>query len=715
MKILSIHANQLTFKATQKALKNVEDVEKVEKSVKECLVIFTAVEKEDEPVVDQISTNFVTEVEDIATQIKAKTVVIYPYAHLSSDLASPAKAVEILNECEKKLKKKFTVIKAPFGWYKEFSIHAKGHPLAELSKKITAQIKKGEQQNKGKPFVLEKKKLSQAEKINFSAAALVAQAVKELYPQAEIGLQGFYQDQAYVDVGHAKVRPDDLPKIEKKVNELIKKSSTFAKGNAAEGKFQKEIAKDLGKEATTYKIEKITLTPVFIDPFVKSAKEIGVCKVLSCANAYWKNSASNEQLIRIYSVAYASEKEIQQYMKQKEEAEKRSHVHLGRELKLFFNNDVSPGSPFFMPKGTIMLNELEKLFREIYAEEGYQEVRTPNMFNNELWKQSGHWDHYRDNMFFIEKENMALKPMNCPAHAIIYKQEMRSYRDLPLRFADFGALHRNELSGTLHGLTRVRRLVQDDAHIFCAEDQIEQEILKLIRLVNRVFALFNTDSAIELSTRPEKALEGAFWEKAETALKNALKKAGNAYKLNLGDGAFYGPKIDFHVKDALGRDWQLSTIQLDFQTPERFDLSYEGKDNKKHCPVMIHRAILGSLERFLGILIEQTEGKFPLWLSPVQVKILTVTERNNAFAQEMLKKLQAEGIRAELDDRQESIGKKVREAQLEKCNYMITIGDNEVAEKTLAVRTRAGQVRYKINPEAFVKELLQERDQRLVK
>ena len=446
-------------------------------------------------------------------------------------------------------------------------------------------------------------------------------------------------------------------------------------------------------------------------PHVKSTSEVKAFKLTKIAGAYWKGDAKNKMLTRIYGIAFKTQKDLDEYLKLKEEAERRDHRKLGKELDLFSFHEESPGFVFWHPKGLVIFEELTKFIEDICKKHGYVFVKTPFLMNNSLWKQSGHWEHYKENMYFtkIDKTDYALKPMNCPGHILIYKTKVHSYKEFPLKIAEFGFVHRHELSGVLGGLLRLRGFTQDDAHIFCTQDQLEQELVALIKLVEEVYATFNLPYEVELSTRPEKYIGSLeIWNKAENALKNALEKLSIPYKINPGEGAFYGPKIDFHIKDSLQRKWQCGTIQVDFSMPQRFEINYEGKDGKKHTPIMIHRAILGSFERFIAILIEHYAGKFPLWLAPVQVRLLTVNDSCIEFAQQVLEKLKASGIRVELDARQETLPKKVREAQLQRINYIVTIGQKEVANKTLAIRTLDGKVEYGIKVENFIKELLKE-------
>jgi threonyl-tRNA synthetase len=434
--------------------------------------------------------------------------------------------------------------------------------------------------------------------------------------------------------------------------------------------------------------------------------------LLKIAGAYWKGDSKNPMLTRIYGTAFENKNELNAYLKQLEEAERRDHRRLGKELDLFSFHNEGPGFVFIHQKGMIIRNEMIKYWKEEHKKEGYEEVITPIILNKELWERSGHWDHYKDNMYFtkIDNKDYAIKPMNCPGGILIYKEHLHSYKEFPLKVAELGLVHRHELSGVLAGLFRVRSFTQDDAHIYCLPEQVESEVIKVINLVIRIYRTFGfKDYHIELSTRPKKFIGTVdMWDKAEKTLKGALNKKKIKYKINPGDGAFYGPKIDFHIKDSLGRTWQCATIQLDFAMPERFDLTYEGKDGKKHRPIMIHRTVYGSLERFIGVLLEHYAGKLPLWLNPVQVILMTVSDKNKKFAKEVKGKLEQNDIRVELDSRVESISKKVRDAQTIKINYMITIGDKEQKTKTLAIRTRDGKVKFGVKVDKFVKDLLEE-------
>jgi threonyl-tRNA synthetase len=407
------------------------------------------------------------------------------------------------------------------------------------------------------------------------------------------------------------------------------------------------------------------------------------------AGAYWRGDASRQMLTRVYGTAFASKEELEEHVRRIEEARARDHRKLGRQLGLFMLSDLSPGSPFWLPNGTHIWNELTRLWRTTNVERGYTEVRTPILYDVDLWKQSGHWHVYRENMYFTDVEDrpMGLKPMNCPAHVQIYKNELRSYRDLPIRYAEQGLVHRHEPSGTLHGLLRVRHITQDDAHVFCTEEQIEEEAMRCLDFGFYVYEQFGLKPRLELSTRPEKRVgTEEMWDKAEAALQRTLERNGLEYELNEGDGAFYGPKIDAHITDAIGRSWQLGTVQLDYYMPEQFQLAYTGADNAEHRPVMIHRALMGSFERFIGILIEHYAGEFPLWLAPIQAIVLPISDRHLDYAHGVARELSDAGIRAEIDERTESVGKKIREAELRKIPYMLVVGDQEQADGAVAVR-----------------------------
>ncbi|MGD9764877.1 MAG: threonine--tRNA ligase [Candidatus Binatia bacterium] len=560
--------------------------------------------------------------------------------------------------------------------------------------------------------------------LRHSSAHLMAQAVKRLFPDTQITIGPVIEDGFYYDIKKdTPFTPDDLERIEAEMRAIAKQDLPVVR---------EEMDRDAAIEffrsqGEQYKAEIIGDLPdarvglyrqgEFIDlcrgPHVPRTGVHRAFKLTGIAGAYWRGDERNEMLQRIYGTAFADKDALAEHLARIEEAKRRDHRKLGKELDLFSFDAVAPGSPFFHPKGTVVYNELIAYVRRLYTKYGYDEVITPQVMDVELWKRSGHYDNYRENMYFtaLEEREFAVKPMNCPSHCLIFNTRKRSYRELPIRYADFGRLHRAERSGTLHGLTRVRSFAQDDAHIFCMPEQIGEEIGALLRMIDEVYRDFGfTERRVLLSTRPEQSIgSDEMWERAESALATALADAGTAYTINAGDGAFYGPKIDVMVVDALRRDWQLATVQLDFGAlPERFDLSYVRPDGSEARPVMIHRAILGTIERFMGILIEHCAGAFPLWLAPEQARVLTLTERQEAYGREVCERLRAAGLRAELDDRNEKLGYKIREAQLAKVPYMIVVGDKEAADRTVAPRSRTGGASAAVALEVFTEQLLEE-------
>jgi threonyl-tRNA synthetase len=535
-----------------------------------------------------------------------------------------------------------------------------------------------------------------------STAHIMAQAVKRLYPEAKLGVgpaieEGFYYD---FDIPGG-IEETALKAIEKEMKKIIKENLPFVRKEAS-----KEEARDIfEKRGEKYKLEILEEIPEervsiyqngeFVDlcrgPHVPSTGFIKAFALLSVAGAYWKGKAENPMLQRIYGISFESKEELQAYLERLEEARKRDHRRLGKELDLFSLHEEGPGFPFFHPKGMIIINTLIDFWRKEHLKRGYQEIRTPIMLDRKLWERSGHWEHYRENMYFTQIENreFAIKPMNCPGGILVYQTRLRSYKELPLRIAELGLVHRHELSGVLHGLMRVRCFTQDDAHIYMEPHQVKDEIIGVIRLADFFYRLFNFDYEVELSTRPEKAMgSDEMWELATSSLEEALKELNLPYRVNEGEGAFYGPKIDFHLRDSLGRRWQCGTIQLDFSMPEKFDLSYIGKDGARHRPVMLHRTVLGSIERFLGILIEHFAGAFPLWLAPVQVVILPIAERHLSYAQKVKATLLEREIRTELDDENATLGAKIRKAQNSKIPYILIVGDKEEQEEKVSVRKR---------------------------
>ena len=532
---------------------------------------------------------------------------------------------------------------------------------------------------------------------------IMAQAIKRLYPEIKLAIGPSIDNGFYYDFDTEKpFSEEDLIKIEDEMKKIIKEDLPLERFELP----RKEAIKFMEEKGEPYKVKLINdlpedaiisfykqgeFTDLCAGPHVAKTGNIKAVKLLTSSGAYWRGNEKNKMLQRIYGISYPKASQLEEYLNMLEEAKKRDHKKLGKELELFMITGEGPGFPFFLPKGMVLRNVLEDYWRKIHTLNGYQEVKTPVMLNEELWHRSGHWDHYKDNMYTtkIDEQDFALKPMNCPGGMLVYKSKMHSYKDLPIRMGELGLVHRHEKSGQLNGLFRVRCFTQDDAHIFCLPEQIESEIIDLMHLINQVYSLFGFTYTVELSTRPEDSMgSDEDWTTAENALRKALEHENMEYVVNEGDGAFYGPKIDFHIKDSLGRDWQCGTIQLDFQMPERFDLNYIGQDGEKHRPVMLHRVVFGSIERFIGVLIEHYAGAFPTWLAPVQVKILTISDRQKEYADELVKQFMKEGIRAELDDREEKIGYKIREAQLQKIPYMLIIGEKEVEANAVGVRAR---------------------------
>ena len=561
--------------------------------------------------------------------------------------------------------------------------------------------------------------------MNHSCAHLLAQAVKHLYPKAMFWVgpvidSGFYYD---IDLGDEVIKEEDLEKIEKEMKKISKDGKRIVRHELS-----KSEALEMFKD-DPYKIDLINrmdendtviscytqgdFTDLCRGPHVDTVKELKYFKLLKVSGAYWKGDANNKMLQRIYGVCFDTEEGLKEYLDLLEEAKKRDHKKLGKELDLFMISEYGPGFPFFLPKGMILRNELENFWYREHTKEGYDFVKTPIMLNRELWEISGHWYNYRENMYTseIDEKTFAIKPMNCPGGMLVYKNSLHSYKDLPLRIGELGQVHRHEASGALNGLFRVRTFTQDDAHIFMREDQIESEIVKLINFIDRMYKIFGLTYDIELSTRPEEKYIGSIeiWNKSEAILEKACHEAGHDCKINPGDGAFYGPKLDFHIKDSLGRVWQCGTIQLDMNLPERFDLTYVDKDGSKKRPIMLHRVIYGSIERFIGILIEHYAGAFPTWLSPVQVNIIPVNnEYHLEYANSLMNKLKELDIRCEMDDREEKLGYKIRESLLKKMPYTLVIGDNEKNEDKITYRKYGHKDTETVSTDEFIKMILEE-------
>ena len=559
--------------------------------------------------------------------------------------------------------------------------------------------------------------------IRHSAAHIMAQAVQRLFPNTKVTIGPVIENGFFYDFDPEKpFTEEDLEKIEKEMEKIVKENYPFVRSEmtAEEAKkyfaekgetYKVEIIEDLGAEKVS-----IYQQGEFVDlcrgTHIPSTGFLKAFKLMSTAGAYWRGNSNNKMLQRIYGVAFGSKKELDEYLTMLAEAEKRDHRKLGKQLDLFFLDEHGLGFPFFMPKGVELFNKLQEVWRVEHKKKNYKEIKTPIMLDKELWEISGHWFNYRENMYTseIDEKEYAIKPMNCPGSIIAYKNNLHSYKDLPLKYGEMGLVHRHEFSGALHGLMRVRAFTQDDAHVFCTEEQIEEQIIEIIDLYDKFYTLFGFEYNIELSTKPEKAIgSDEIWAMAEAKLESALQHKGIAYKLNPGDGAFYGPKIDFKMKDSIGRIWQCGTIQLDFNLPTRFEMSYIGSDGEKHEPVMIHRAMYGSLERFIGILIEHYAGAFPVWLAPVQVKVLTISQEQVSYAEEVVAKLQEAGIRVELDIREEKIGYKIREANGEKkIPVQLVLGKNEMANNEVNVRRFGSQDSTTMLLDDFIKEIVKE-------
>lgn len=565
--------------------------------------------------------------------------------------------------------------------------------------------------------------------LNHSCAHMMAQAVKRLYPQAKFWVgpvvsEGFYYD---IDLGDDVIKDEDLPKIEKEMKKIAKDGKRIVRKEISKAEALEIFKDDPYKIDLISDLEDGTITCYqqgeFIDlcrgPHVETVKQLKNFKLLKHSGAYWKGDANNKMLQRIYGVCFETAEALEEHLEMLEEAKKRDHKKIGREMGLFMMSEYAAGMPFFLPNGMILRNLLENFWYEEHTKENYQFIKTPIMMSKELWETSGHWANYRENMYttMVDEREFAIKPMNCPGSMLVFKNGLHSYKDMPMRIGELGQVHRHEASGALNGLFRVRTFTQDDAHIFMRPDQIENEVKELIRFIDRVYSIFGLSYRIELSTRPEEKYIGdlAIWEKSEKALAAACTSAGKEYKVNKGDGAFYGPKLDFHIKDSLGREWQCGTIQLDMNLPERFDLTYVEKDGSKVRPVMLHRVIFGSIERFIGILIEHFAGHFPTWLAPQQVMIIPVHyEKHAEYAENLNDKLLALGFRSKADTRNEKLGYRIREAQLAKIPYQIVIGDGEVENNTVTIRRAQSKDSQTVSIEEFIEMLTKEVEGKLL-
>ena len=556
-----------------------------------------------------------------------------------------------------------------------------------------------------------------------TASHIMAQAVKNLWPDTKLAIgpaidNGFYYD---FDSEH-KFSEEDFLKIQKEMKKIVQanyplerfelpRAEALALMEEKDEPYKVELINDLPEDAVISFYKQGDFVDLCAGPHMESTGKIKAFKLMSVAGAYWRGDSDRQMLQRIYATAFPTQAELDEYVKRLEEAKKRDHRKIGKEMDLFAIFEEGPGFPFFMPNGMIIRNELESFWKSEHRKRGYEEIKTPLIMNEQLWRTSGHWDHYKDNMYFtkIDGEDYAIKPMNCPGSLLAYKRKMWSYRDFPIRMGELGQVHRHELSGALHGLMRVRTFTQDDAHIFMLPDQIKDEVIGVVKFIDDVYNMFGFAYHIELSTRPDDSMgSDEEWEAAETALREAMETIGVPYVINEGDGAFYGPKLDFHLEDSLGRTWQCGTIQLDMQMPQRFDITYVGADGEKHRPVMIHRVIFGSIERFIGILTEHFAGKFPLWLAPVQVKLLTVTEKFVPYAEEIKAKCEEAGLRVELDGRNEKIGYKIREARNQRDSYLCTIGEREAEAGTLSVRSSKVGDLGEMNADEFIAKLVEE-------
>ena len=565
--------------------------------------------------------------------------------------------------------------------------------------------------------------------LRHTASHVMAQAIKRLYPEAKLAIGPSIADGFYYDIDFASpIAAEDLEKIEAEMKKIVKealpierftlpRNEAIALMKEKEEPYKVELIEDLpeGEEISFYR--QGDFTDLCAGPHLMNTKEVGKAyKLTSIAGAYWRGDEHNKMLTRIYATAFGKKEELEAYLTMLEEAKKRDHRKLGKELGLFMMHDAGPGFPFFLPKGMVLKNTLLDYWRQLHKKAGYVEISTPIILNRSLWETSGHWDHYKNNMYttVIDGQDYAIKPMNCPGGVLTYASEPRSYSDLQLRMGELGIVHRHEKSGQLHGLMRVRCFTQDDAHIFMTPEQIKDEIMGVAKLINEVYTLFGFKYHVELSTRPEDSMgSDEDWEMATEGLRSALDALGLDYVVNEGDGAFYGPKIDFHLVDAIGRTWQCGTIQLDFQLPQRFELEYQGADGEKHRPIMIHRVVFGSIERFIGILIEHFAGAFPTWLAPVQVKVLPISDKYADYAEKVRKQLDDAGIRVEVDTRAEKIGYKIREAQMQKVPYMVIVGQKEEEEGLVSVRSRFAGDEGQKNPEEFIKALKEEIDSKI--
>ena len=731
MRILELHCDYVKFKPRDKALKSIGELgeeEKKEKKLENVLVVFSSFEEGDDSEVvkqaaEQVKKNY--------DQVKAHAILVYPYAHLSSNLAKPAIATKLLEEFYHEAKKfAKEADKAPFGYYKEFELKCKGHPLAELSKTITSAQTVKKLGAKDSEFFPQKsifadygkateKTLAQNSSMEAqrnTAALLLVKAAQGDWLQAKNAVVFSKDSEAYIDFDCRPLTPNDIEKLQEKAKELQHQALAITtKKVSKEHDFitsppLREAAKEVDGALLFVEVEKHG-QDWLPGPFTHKTSDVKAFLITKFGGSYWKNNSKNAKLQRVNVRAFSSEKDLESYVALQKEAEKRDHRTIGKQLELFSFHEEGAGFPFYHPAGATLRNELLNYLREEYQKRDYREIVTPVILNEDLWHKSGHWDHYNENMYFTSIDGVphAVKPMNCPGSILIYANRPRSYRELPLRLAEFGLDHRHELSGVLSGLFRVRAFTQDDAHLYCTHEQILDEVSKMLEFVDKVYSTFGFTYSIELSTKPENAMgDSKLWEQAEDALKKALKQNKKPFEIHEGDGAFYGPKIDFKIKDALGREWQCGTIQLDFQMPENFDLHYEGSDSKRHRPAMVHRAIYGSLERFMGVVIEHFGGAFPTWLAPTQAIVLPLTDDDSKYAEKVKENLQENGIRVKLDTTTGKIEGRIRDAQVQKIPYMLVVGSKELESKTVSVRKRDGSIKHGVKLDGFTKNLLEE-------
>ena len=720
MRILELHCDYVKYTPREKAFKQAEEIPAADKgketTLKNTLVIFATVEEGDDAAT---AANAATVVEKNYREVKAENILVYPYAHLSSRLAPPQAALNTLKQLAENIAKFAPAHRSPFGWYKAFELKCKGHPLAELSKTISNQatevnIIPGDAMREYATLQGEKlaaaKEGKERDKCQRTGALIIAQAAHATL-NAKLADVTLTQDGFYCDFESKPLSPATVEEVANECRAIIAAGEKITAGKRT----HEAIAENAYAQATLSKAPhaKLASTPRFCALMPGSTLEntgaVNAVLITKFGGSCLNNKEGNTPLQRVYCIAFKTTREKEDYEKLAAEAEKRDHRKLGQQLDLFSLHEESPGNVFYHPKGMALRNALEKYWREEHEREGYEEIRTPIILNDELWRRSGHYDHYRENMYFtsIDGRPNAVKPMNCPGGILIYNNRQRSYRELPLRLAELGLVHRHELSGVLSGLFRVRSFTQDDAHIYCTEAQIDSEVKRLITLFKRVYEKFGFKFDVELSTRPEKAMGSQeLWAKAEAALEKALKHSGLAYQINAGDGAFYGPKIDFKLNDAIGRKWQCGTIQLDFQMPERFAIEYVDSDGSKKRPVMLHRVVYGSLERFLGVLIEHYAGAFPIWLSPVQTAVIPMTEAHNEYAAKVHSQLRQAGVRSELMDSRGTMESKVRDAQMQKIPFTLVVGGEEERHGTVSVRHRDGKLERGVKTQEFCERIV---------